>query len=741
MWNIRTTALLCVSLAPAAPALADEPAPFVTQLRLPARDATLDTFAWRHGDDVLVTRADLEQLSIQAPPGEERVPLSSVPGVTFAIDDSASAVVLTCTAQCFAVQRLATDAVRPAQQPQSARGAYVNYDADVQWIDGDDLFAAGVAEGAAFAPWGLLEASWIGASGGDVEGLQRLETRFTVDYPDQQVRLRLGDSTTLGATGAPMRFAGVQLGRHFGLSPSMITHPSLMLDGEAEAASTVELYVDGALRAREQIDAGPFAFDNSPLVTGAGVAELIVTDITGRQQIISRPFFVSLALLRPGLSDWTLSAGAERLEFGRESAAYGDRFMAGRYRFGVTRNITAEAGVDMTDDNSTVQAGATAADITFGQFRLAHAEGTHGGATEGSWLYQASRWSVGLQAEVRDPAFTAVGIRENTLLRSTAAHFSLNLERYGALSFVGAAVDEIENGEARTYALAYSPEFSFGSLTARLMYTVDEDEDELSFGLHFALQLNDDVSQSFGYEIDDHGATYRASAQRTPSYGGGDGWRARAVAGRQQRLELSGSRRGRLGESLVQIARADEDLGARVRHSGSVGMIEGYRFAARPIRGAFALVDTGAPDVSVARDNLDVGETGRDGRVIATGLRPYDSNAITIMADDLPLDRAPSFTEMRVAPREGAGVVVRFAEATQQMVESQARLAAGGFVARGDVMVRARDGARFPVGANGRITLMGAAAGDVLRLTSDQTCQAIVGNAARGLVFECAGVA
>ena len=121
MSSIRTTALLCASLALAGPAWAQDAAPIVTQLRLPARDAAIDTFAWRRGDEVLVSRADLTRLSIQAPGADERVSLASVPGLTFTRDEAAAAIVLTCTAACFDMQRLSPRAEAPPLTVARAR--------------------------------------------------------------------------------------------------------------------------------------------------------------------------------------------------------------------------------------------------------------------------------------------------------------------------------------------------------------------------------------------------------------------------------------------------------------------------------------------------------------------------------------------------------------------------------------------------------------------------------------------
>src|SRR5262249_2593301 len=155
-----------------------------------------------------------------------------------------------------------------------------------------------------------------------------LETRWTFDRPQQRLRARVGDSIATGAGAQPFRFGGFQIGNDFALAPSMITYPTPALVGSALAPSTVELYVNGILNARENVQAGPFEIDNAALLAGAGEARMVITDVLGRQQIISRPFFVTSVLLRPGLADWQISAGAERQGYGQDSDGYGKRFLS-----------------------------------------------------------------------------------------------------------------------------------------------------------------------------------------------------------------------------------------------------------------------------------------------------------------------------------------------------------------------------------------------------------------------------
>src|SRR5262245_25691851 len=114
MSMFRTTALLCVSLC-VTPAWADTGLPFVTQLRLPARNITLDVLAWRDGDAVIVSRSDLERMDVVVPEGVsgDRVPLATIPGMTASINESAASVDIVCTAACFETQQIGEDLVAP----------------------------------------------------------------------------------------------------------------------------------------------------------------------------------------------------------------------------------------------------------------------------------------------------------------------------------------------------------------------------------------------------------------------------------------------------------------------------------------------------------------------------------------------------------------------------------------------------------------------------------------------------
>ncbi|MCR6645195.1 MAG: hypothetical protein NVV62_12190 [Terricaulis sp.] len=95
--------MICASALIAQSAWAEEA--FVTQLRLPARSASVDAFAWRDSRGVSVEGAALARLGISPPPGA-RVHLGDVAGLAYVELESAAAIVITCSAACYPSRRI-----------------------------------------------------------------------------------------------------------------------------------------------------------------------------------------------------------------------------------------------------------------------------------------------------------------------------------------------------------------------------------------------------------------------------------------------------------------------------------------------------------------------------------------------------------------------------------------------------------------------------------------------------------
>jgi len=112
--------------------------------------------------------------------------------------------------------------------------------------------------------------------------------------------------------------------------------------------------------ASENRAARAFAIDNVPALTGSGQLQVVVTDVLGRQQVLSQPYYSGTALLRPGLAEYSLEVGSLRENYGVDSFAYGDLVGSATYRRGITNTLTAGTRVE-AQGNGTFAAGADSA--------------------------------------------------------------------------------------------------------------------------------------------------------------------------------------------------------------------------------------------------------------------------------------------------------------------------------------------------------------------------------------------
>lgn len=107
--------------------------------------------------------------------------------------------------------------------------------------------------------------------------------------------------------------------------------------------SAVDLFLNGFKAFSNRVAPGPFTLSEMPLVSGAGTASVVTTDALGRQVYTTIPFYVHRELLRPGWTDYSLSLGALRRDYGVRSFSYGRPVATGVYRQGLSDVLTLEA--------------------------------------------------------------------------------------------------------------------------------------------------------------------------------------------------------------------------------------------------------------------------------------------------------------------------------------------------------------------------------------------------------------
>ena len=179
------------------------------------------------------TAADLRKWRLRLPDAlprrrgvEDYYPLDAIAGILLAFDATHQRLVISAPPQAFDESVVST--ARPPYPAPAAPtpGAFFNYGVSASRAGGASDYA-GQLEAGLFSRYGVLIGSMLAQDSNGERKATRLDTTYTLDFPDRMQTLRAGDAvTTPGAWGRAVRVGGVQFGTNFGLQPGFVAYPS-----------------------------------------------------------------------------------------------------------------------------------------------------------------------------------------------------------------------------------------------------------------------------------------------------------------------------------------------------------------------------------------------------------------------------------------------------------------------------------------------------------------------------------
>ncbi len=329
--------------------------------------------ALQAGDCLYLRLADARGLGLAPAPD---APIMSVEGEPYLTLDTKTGgpvsahlledgtLAITAAATAFAARHLGEVDHAVALSP-IVPAIFLDYDIDVLH-DGGGTRATALLEGTISGAWGVFSTSGIVAGGLETGGrgvgaaqTVRLDSSWLRDFPAHRLRLVLGDTLTRGSSWTgPARIAGIRLGTEFALAPEWLTWPLPELAGSSVLPSTLELV---ARQDRRDIPLAPgdFTYAWRPQFSGAGTVTMTLRDISGAVRTVTRSYYASQGLLRPGLVDFSVEAGALRRNYGVSSFDYGALMGGATLRRGMTDHLTLEARIEGGDGVAMGSAGGT----------------------------------------------------------------------------------------------------------------------------------------------------------------------------------------------------------------------------------------------------------------------------------------------------------------------------------------------------------------------------------------------
>lgn len=176
--------------------------------------------------------------------GEQYFPLSALSDVAHVYDPKELTLMIEVRASAFDKTRLTTryDVLLPPVKPTP--GGFINYDLFVAH-SGDATQRSGQFELGFFNGLGVGTSNQLVDRLGSHPKVTRLDTTWTIDYPEKLRTLRLGDAVNApGAWGRAALFGGIQYGTNFATQPGFVTYPPQSAVGQAVLPSTVDVFIN-----------------------------------------------------------------------------------------------------------------------------------------------------------------------------------------------------------------------------------------------------------------------------------------------------------------------------------------------------------------------------------------------------------------------------------------------------------------------------------------------------------------
>lgn len=646
------------------------------QDRLLMRDGCGQWYWPAEAIDELPLDPDLPLDTIRLADGRPYLPLASL-GADIHLDHTLQQLQLTLPVDRLGRNRIVMPGAPLGEvTPVSLNGAYLDYDLlatrggqNDGW--GANLFAR------AFGPWGGLQQSGIVRNGDSpgrdrhkpVHGI-RLDTTYTFDSHRGMWKLRLGDAISQSfQSGLPVRFAGLQLARDFKLQPGFLSYPAQSVSGSSALPSVIDVFVDDTLRYSASLPPGPFELKQLPAVGADGVVRLQVRDTLGRITDYQAPLLSLTRLLAPGLWDYALQIGRERLDYGHRSNNYGTSFASGGARYGVSDWLTLDARAEAVHGGGLIGLGLTGRIGRLGILTVNEAQSRVPEAGHGRQYMLGYEWnnrllSLGARRIRRHEAFRQLGMTSATAyaLLTDSGYAGA---RIGPLNLSFAATRRcLPGGRCQTnrslnasLPLQLSAQISltlFESVGARRHHGVFT-------GVSIPLDRQQSVTASYATQDRQHNSTlsyayndYAPLARNLTVVTQQDPYDKRVLAsGRLDtryntlQMETDHSRRGH-----TRI---------RLNARGSLIAAAGHLDASRQVGEGFAIVDTGGqPDVPITLEHLEITRSNAAGKALVPNLYGYLPNRIGIDTSQLPIDVRVPHNNLTLIPQRGSGYQLDF---------------------------------------------------------------------------------
>lgn len=553
----------------------------------------------------------------------------------------------------------------------------------------------------------------------------RLNTSLSFEFPENMTTLKLGDNiSTYTGLNQSFYFGGLSFGTNFTGRSGFTYWNTPSIQGSALTQSSVDLIINGAQAYSGRVNPGQFSIDSNIGFNGLGSADVIVKDVLGNTKVQSMDIFVNQRLLRPGLTDYNLSAGKLRYNYAFDDEDYRNWFGSAYVRHGISKYTTLGAVADYS--KSLESAGLLWSQYLYKmgllEINSAYSRvddwGLDGYTVNAEFKRDLQDYSIGLRSQYYSEDFRMLGLDDYTTGYLPKQEHQVYLSKYNipvlnnlSLSYVERNYRPATQTDQKIFNLRTSRHIARG-LYGSLGISYDAvSKDNASFDLMLSYTFNDSRKSASFSQRDEH----ETSLQFSHSTYENTGMDYSIGASRSDDVysgNLSTRMKTNVGELGLQYLQTDNRQYYSANYMGSLVWL-GNRFdLSKYIYNSFSLIRIeGSPDIDIYSNGSVIGKTDKNGEIFSYNLHGYAQNTIGFNEDQLSVERNINETYRSITPMNQRGYIIEFKLPEQQknrdvsfrFIDSNQQSIKKGSI----VNFISEQGAKYPVGSNEMITVFG----------------------------------
>jgi outer membrane usher protein len=481
-----------------------------------------------------------------------------------------------------------------------------------------------------------------------------------------------------GPYGTTITGAGALVAKVYDLAPDLVRQPTASIRASTTLPADVEVQVDGTTLYRGHVAPGPINLDNLLLGGGTRTVRVVVTDASGRQQIIEQPFLFADTVLAKGFHEYTYFAGRRSDLSETNTFLYRENSWQAYHRYGLSDDATISAGGEGNTDFHNVGAGITLRSDRAGLLALDlmrnrdRAAATSASGWSARYTYQSPLGSLVLGRRAFGETFHSFATTLDNPFprRETRAGVAASWWRINFSADWVRAVKAAETQDNRFVRLSTNLARNL-SVFAEYQTTRIDGKNGSALNVYLRADLDNGRWVSSSVQTQPGARDYEVQAGKQLPAGEGFGYRIGASmnSGSGAPSERSSFVAGDWNLRPVSVGMyMQTPLGGGGgtyllgQMSGALVALDGYWGMTRQVSDGFALVKLGVPqpDVEILLNNQPQGRTDDKGRLFLPQVGSFGRQDITINDKELGMEYTMTERRRTIAPSYRSGTIVDF---------------------------------------------------------------------------------